>query len=299
MKSNFNEKKKVVVFIPAYNEEDTIGILIKDMKDYYKNPEGFVMDVIVIDDGSKDRTVQVAKNSGVDHIVSHPRNMGLGAATRSGLRWAYDVNADIAVKIDADMQHDYRDIEKVVRPIIEDKTDLCFGSRFMGKIRYNMPIYRKLGNSFFSFLTRLFTGLKVTDGQTGLIAVNRRYLKKFSLVQDYNETQQMILDGWRNQLRFMEVPVVFNKREYGKSFISLKYPFIVIPNIVRLFIHSCPLKIFLPIGVLFILISFILSYFVLFGKTTLFGDVSVLLFFISGLQIILYGFVADIIAKKR
>ena len=231
MKSNFNGKNKVVIFIPAYNEEDTIGILIKNIKDYYKNPEGFVMEIIVIDDGSKDRTVQIAKNFGVDHVVSHPRNMGLGAATRSGLRWAYDVNADIAVKIDADMQYDYRDIEKVVRPIIEDKTDLCFGSRFMGEIRYNMPIYRKLGNLFFSFLTRLFTGLKVTDGQTGLIAVNNRYLEKFSFVQDYNETQQMILDGWRNQLRFMEVPVVFNKRKYGKSFISLKYPFIVIPNI--------------------------------------------------------------------
>ena len=293
------KKKKVVVFVPAYNEEKSIEELIHKIRNHYKNRKEFFIKIVVVDDGSKDRTAQIAKEAEADHIVSHPKNLGLGAATISGLRQAYDMGADIAVKIDADLQYDYKDIEKVIIPILEDKTDLCFGSRFLGKIEYRMPLYRRLGNAFFSFLTRLFTGLKVSDGQTGLIAVNKRYLRNFRLVQNYNETQQIIIDGWRNQLRFMEVPVVFHKRDYGKSFISLRYPFIVLPNILRLFIHSSPLKIFLPVGTSFILISFILGYLVLFDKVKLFGDVSVLLFFISGLQIILYGLVADIVAKKR
>jgi hypothetical protein len=186
-----------------------------------------------------------------------------------------------------------------VRPILEDRTDVCFGSRFMGKINYQMPLYRKMGNAFFSAVTEFFTGLKVTDGQTGLIATNRRYLERFRLTSDYNETQQMIIDAWRNQLRFMEVPVVFHKRTYGKSFISLKYPFKVIPNIVRLFMHACPLKIFLPIGLVLMVLGTVFGVFFLLGRPLYVGDVAAVIMFLSGLQITLVGFIADIISKKK
>jgi glycosyltransferase involved in cell wall biosynthesis len=296
-----NEKKLVVVYIPAYNEEGAIGKVIQKIRHYYpetKTPD-YTIKIIVVNDGSKDNTVEIAKKLNVDRIVSHPINRGLGAATRSGLWEAFDMNADIAVKIDADFQHDPEDIEKVIRPILDNKADVVFGSRFMGKIEYKMPFYRKMGNAFFSALTTIFTGLTVTDGQTGLIATNKRYLQRFRLTSDYNETQQMIIDAWRNQLRFMEVPVVFHKRKTGKSFISFKYPFHVIPNILRLFIHSCPLKIFLPIGALFILVGIILGIFLLLNPLATLGDVTVALFFMTGIQIILSGFIADIISKKR
>jgi len=292
-------RKLVVIYIPSHNEEKTLGNIIGKIREYYvKKDQGYDIKIIVVNDGSRDKTFEIAKKLKVDHIVTHHKNMGLGAATRSGLRQAYDMGADVAVKIDADFQHDPLDIDRVVKPILNDVTDVCFGSRFLGKIKYKMPLYRKFGNNFFSFITRILTGLKVTDGQTGLIATNRRYLEKFRLVQNHNETQQMIIDAWRNQLRFIEVPVVFHKRLHGKSFISFKYPFIVFPNIIRLFIHSCPLKIFLPIGLVLCFLS-ILAFSLYLGGNQVIGTRSVLILGISGLQIVLFGLVGDIISKKR
>lgn len=298
------DKKLVVIYIPTFNEKKTLGKVVNKIREHYiYKKKDFRIKIVVVDDGSRDDTARVAlnllKKGKIDHITTHIKNLGLGAATRSGLRIAKDMSADIAVKIDADFQHDPEDIEKVIRPILEDKTDVCFGSRFMGKIKYKMPFYRKLGNSFFSFMTRHLTGLKITDGQTGLIATNRRYLEKFRLTSDYNETQQMIIDAWRNQLRFMEVPVVFHKRTHGKSFISFKYPFIVFPNIFRLFIHACPLKIFLPIGIVIMFFGFYAFLSWLLGLNPYIQKTSVAILMITGLQIILFGFIADIISKKR
>lgn len=294
------KRKLVVVYIPSHNEENTLGNIVGKIREYYvKKNMGYTVKIVVVNDGSRDRTAEVAKELKVDHIVTHVKNMGLGAATRSGLRAAKDMGADVAVKIDADFQHDPLDIDKVVRPILDDKTDVCFGSRFMGGLQYKMPFYRKAGNSFFSFLTQLLTGLRVTDGQTGLIATNKRYLEVFRLTSDYNETQQMIIDAWRNQLRFAEAPVLFHKRLHGKSFISLKYPFIVFPNIFRLFVHACPLKIFLPIGLLLMLVGSIGFINFALGIESYIGQNSIVILLISGLQIILFGFIADIISKKR
>ena len=302
MRENKKDKRKlVVVYIPSYNEEGSLGRVMKKIREHYppSKTKDYVVKIVVVDDGSTDRTFEIAKKLKADRVVQHPKNGGLGAATRSGLWEAFDMGADVAVKIDADFQHDPMDIEAEVRPILDHKTDVCFGSRFLGKVKYKMPLYRKAGNSFFSFLTTIFTGLKVTDGQTGLIATNRRYLERFRLTSNYNETQQMIIDAWRNQLRFTEVPVVFHKRKTGKSFISFKYPFHVIPNIIRLFIHSCPLKIFLPIGTLLLVLGIVFGVLVAMQRIASFGDVTAALFIIAGIQIILSGFIADIISKKR
>lgn len=293
--------KKIVVFIPSYNEERTLGNIIKKIRDFYKNSQqkGYKIEMIVVDDGSKDKTPLIAKQLNV-HFVTHPKNLGLGAATRSGMQTAYEMGADIAVKIDADFQHDPIDIEKVIMPIIKDKADCVFGSRFVKQgVQYKMPLYRKAGNSFFSFLTSLFTGLKITDGQTGLMAFSKRYLKIFEMFSDYNETQQLIIDSWRKKMRVIEVPVIFHKRIAGKSFISLKYPFKVIPNIIRLFIHSFPLKIFAIIGSLIILLGIILAYFVLSNKITFIGDATIAILIIAGIQFIFFGFIADMISKRR
>ena len=113
----------VVIIIPAYNEEGSIGAVIKKIKQMYVDikDKGFWTEIIVIDDGSIDKTAQIAREAGVK-VISHVVNRGLGASTRTGLQRAYEMGADIAVKIDADFQHDPVDIEKVVRPIIEDAT---------------------------------------------------------------------------------------------------------------------------------------------------------------------------------
>lgn len=291
----------VVVFIPAHNEEGSIGKVIDMIKNkYQKSPNlNYVLDVVVVDDGSRDRTSQIAKEMGVRKVVSHPANYGLGAATRTGMQTAYELGANIAVKIDADFQHDPGDIEKVIRPILDDRADCVFGSRFMGGLEYKMPLHRAWGNKFFSWLTGKLTGLKVTDGQTGLMAFNRRYLEIFNIPKDYNETQQLIIDAWGKKMRIMEVPVVFHKRTTGKSFISWKYPFRVLPNMLRMYIHFRPIKFYTTIGLLFILLGVATGVLILTANIRFIGDATVSILIIVGVQIIFFGLLADQISKKR
>lgn len=290
----------VIIFIPAFNEEAAIKNVIQKIKQNYVEAKDkkFWTEILVIDDGSSDKTAQMAKETGVK-VVSHITNRGLGAATRTGLQRAYEMGADIAVKIDADFQHDPDDIEKVVCPILQDKADCVFGSRFMGGLQYKMPVYRAWGNTFFSWLTSKLTGLKVTDGQTGLMAFGKKYLKNFEIISDYNETQQLIIDAWSRHMRIIEVSVLFHKRATGKSFISWRYPLKVLPTLLRLFAHTNPLKVFAPIGITCILLGWIVAATLFTGKQNILGDATIVILMMGGFQIIIFGLLADLVSKKR
>ncbi len=291
----------VVVFIPSYNEEGSIARVIDVINKTYRGekPRDYVLDIIVVDDGSKDKTAQIARDLKVKKVVVHPINRGLGASTRTGMQTAYEMGADIAVKIDADFQHDPEDIEKVVRPILEDRADSVFGTRFLGGLQYKMPLHRSVGNRFFSWLTGFLTGLKVTDGQTGLMAFNRRYLSRFTILRNYNETQQLIIDSWGKGMRVIEVSVLFHKRTTGKSFISWKYPLRVIPAIAQTYIHVNPLRAFFWFGGLVTLTGVAVAILWMNGITHFPGDESAVTLILVGVQIILFGLLADIVIYKR
>lgn len=293
--------KYVIIFIPAYNEEGSLLGVIKKIREIFEDSEkrGFQIKIIVVDDGSRDETAKIARDLGVEKVVSHLRNRGLGAATRTGMQTSLEMGADIAVKIDADFQHDPADIERVIMPILEDKADCVFGSRFTGGLEYKMPFYRSLGNRFFSWLTSCISGQKITDAQTGLMAFNRKYLEIFQIISDYNETQQLIIDSLGKNMRIMEVPVIFRKREKGRSFISWRYPLRVMPTILRLFIHINPLRVFVPIGLLIFLVGVILVIPVFTGKISFIGDATIAILILGGIQIIFFGFLADLVSKKR
>jgi glycosyltransferase involved in cell wall biosynthesis len=290
----------VVIFIPAVNEDKMIGDVIRKVHELYSGTtkRGYWADVIVIDDGSTDSTVNVARASGASRVVSHPFNRGLGAATRTGLQTAHEMGADIAVKIDADFQHDPDDIDKVIQPIIADRADAVFGSRLTGGLKYKMPLYRAAGNRFFSWLVSRLTGLKITDAQTGLMAFHRRYLAVFDIVSDYNETQQLIMDAWGKHFRVIEVPVVFHKRMTGNSFISFRYPFKVMPTILRMLVRGNPLKVFIPSGLILIGLGFLAGTILLFTNKEFYGDATVTVLLMSGLLTIFFGILADIISHK-
>lgn len=291
----------VVVVIPAYNEEDSIKNIIKKIQENYISTakRGYWVEIIVVDDGSIDQTIKTARDAGVKKIISHPTNRGLGAATRTGLQRAYEMGADVAVKIDADSQHEPDDIDKVVKPILDDKADCVFGSRLTGGLKYKMPLYRAAGNRFFSWLVSMLTGLKITDAQTGLMAFSKRYLKDFEIIADYNETQQLIMDAWGRHMRIIEVPVAFHKRKTGRSFISWRYPFKVLPTIIRLFVHTNPLRVFLPLGVFCVLLGIAVIYLILSGKASFVGDATVSILLIGGILIIIFGLLADLTSTKR
>jgi len=293
----------VVVFIPAYNEGESIKKVIADLKQRYVGNEtqDYVVEIIVVNDGSKDNTGQSAREAGVKKIVTHPYNRGLGAATRTGMQTAYEMGADIAVKIDADGQNEIEGVEKVVRPILEDRADCVFGSRLMGGLEYQMPIYRDWGNRFFAWFVSQIVGMKISDATTGLMAFHRRYLEVFNIIKDYNETQQLIIDSWGKHMRVMEVSTIFHERKKGRSFIKkgFKYPSIVIPTMLRMYIHFKPLRFFLSIGLLFIILGILAAFYILVFDQTFFGDAAVAILILLGFQIIFFGLLADQISFKR
>lgn len=300
--------KKVVVFIPAYNEEGSIASVIHRMREVYPPeatlPKGYYIQLLVVNDGSMDRTEEIATALDVT-VVSHPVNQGLGAATRTALESAVTLDADVAVKLDADFQHDPEDVEKVILPLIQNRADICWGSRFAGQINYRMPLVRYVGNHFFTWVMNRMTLYTITDAQTGLFALSRKYLQVFELYGDYNPPQQILLDANLKRMRFIETPVVFHPRTTGESFISFRYPFYVFANIMRVLIYANPLKVFTKLGGLFILLS--LGYFTLSRISLSHGWDTPLLrlehfsvvTLLMGLQMIFYGLLADLILKKR
>jgi len=289
----------VVIFIPAFNEEGMIGEIVHKIRELYTGTtqRGYWADVVVVNDGSTDGTAEAARQAGAVRVVTHPFNRGLGAATRTGLQTADEMGADVAVKIDADYQHDPDDIDKVIRPILEDRADAVFGSRLTGGLKYRMPTYRAVGNRFFSWLVSWLTGLKITDAQTGLMAFHRRYLAVFEMVSDYNETQQLIMDAWGKHFRVIEVPVVFHKRMTGKSFISLRYLFIVPRTILRMLVRAAPLRVFIPLGLFLMLLGVLAGIGLLVTEHTFYGDATVTILLMGGLQVVLFGILADAVRR--
>jgi glycosyltransferase involved in cell wall biosynthesis len=306
MRSEEKDIKLVVAFIPALNEEEQLEKVILSMRDAYNDSykRGWKMKIIVVDDGSTDNTREIARRV-ADHVVVHPVNLGLGAATRSGMQQAYEMGADIAFKMDADYQHDPLDIEKCLQPIFDDEADIVWGSRFAGSINYKMPTHRHYGNLFFSWLMRVLTYPNITDAQTGLMVFNRRYLARFKIIANYNPPQQLLIDAHGKHMRYAEVPVVFHKRTTGKSFVSFKYPFKVLPAMLRVLLYANPLKVFTPIAVFFIALAMLIGvsdlyqYFtnpevIAFSK----HPVTVMLCFTFGVQMIIFGLLADLIMSR-
>ncbi len=303
-----NDLKKVVIFIPALNEEDSIASVIDKVHELYARERtqtnGYFAEILVVNDGSTDKTEEIALSKQVA-VVSHPKNLGLGAATRTAMETTYEMGADVAVKLDADFQHDPEDIERVILPILENKADICWGSRFAGQIHYKMPFIRYVGNHFFTWLMNKLTDYDISDAQTGLMAYGKKYLAVFELHGNYNPPQQLLMDANYKHMRYAEVPVVFNQRTTGTSFVSLKYPFYVLINIFRILVYANPLKTFGSIGILCIIASFL--YFILYILTQRFGWPLSSLFvnslslalLIIGFQSFFFGILADLIVKKR
>jgi glycosyltransferase involved in cell wall biosynthesis len=298
--------KNVVVIIPAYNEQGKIRQTLEGIKAQAAEFErcGLTVRTYVIDDGSTDHTGKLAQESGCDRLIRHKTNLGLGAAVRSGLYAAARDGADIAVKFDADGQHDPADILPLIAPILADEADVVYGNRF-DKIEYRMPFVRRIGNRSFTWLMRVLTGWPLRDSQPGIFAVSKDYLKVFYLPGDYNYTQQILLDAYHKGMRFAHVPVSFRRRTTGRSFVSLKYPFKVLPQLLMVLISVKPFKIFGPIGGVFLAAAVLIA--VLEMALWLSGHLTkpiehvnfVMGFGLFGLQTLFFGLLAELIVRQN
>ena len=196
---------KLIVLIPAYNEESNIEKAILNIPRKIMGIEE--VKVLVVNDGSTDKTIDFAMNGGADKIVSHKRNCGVGAAFMTGIRNAISMNADIVVTVDADSQFDSKQIPDLIVPILNHQADVVIGSRFENIKPQNIPKIKFVGNKIFSKLVSWLLGQKFTDTQSGLRAYSKEALFNISVVNDFTYTQEVLIDLKFKGLQIIEIPV--------------------------------------------------------------------------------------------
>ena len=207
---------RIVAVVPAFDEEDAIGSVVDEIRAF--DP---AIDVVVVDDGSTDRTAANATASGAA-VVRLPFNLGIGAAVQTGFRYALEHGYDVAVRLDGDGQHDPTELPKLLEPLARDEADVVTGSRFRDDDGdYRPPLARRVGISWFARLVSLLSGQRVTDTTSGFQALNGRGIALFAsdYPSDYPEVEATVL-VLKHRLRLVEVPVRMREREHGSSSIT-------------------------------------------------------------------------------
>jgi glycosyltransferase involved in cell wall biosynthesis len=194
------------------------------------------VETIVIDDGSTDRTAELALGAGA--TVVHTGGIGLGGAVRAGLRAAVARGADAVVFCDADGEYDPAELPSLVAPILDGRADYVVGSRFGGRIHHMHP-QRRFGNQVLTRAVRLLSGQPVTDGQSGFRALSRQAAAAADIAHDYNYAQVLTLELVQKGFRYAEVPITYRFRTSGRSFVRLPtYLRHVMPAVARLVLHD-------------------------------------------------------------
>ncbi len=216
---------KIGVVIPAYNEELNIGNTLAQIPTNISDK----FEVIVVDDGSADKTCEIASRYNIC-LIKHSQNRGYGAAVRTGLDYCKNGKLDIVILLDADGQHNPKYIKDFIKPIIEDNIDFVVGNRF--KYYYEMESYKKLCLKIMTAFYMVFLHKKVMDPTNGYRALTSKVLENLELESEYSISQEMLFKiiPYYN---YKEIPIVVKQRDHGKSFIKMKNYF---SKIILLFI---------------------------------------------------------------
>lgn len=193
----------ILIIIPAYNEERTISKVIGDIRTSISG-----VDILVINDGSHDKTEKVVRKMGM-RIVNLPFNMGYGAALQTGFKYALRHGYQYAIQMDADGQHEPKNIPKLLQKVLEGEADVVIGSRFLDGGRYKPPLIRKIGMLLFGYMASLIIGQKITDPTSGYQALNSNGIRFYAseyFPTDYPDADVIIMLH-RAKLRIREVPV--------------------------------------------------------------------------------------------
>jgi len=210
-----DELRKRLVIVPAYNEEKNIGQVVDDILG-----SGLGFDVVVIDDGSHDRSGEVARAHGA-RVIKLPFNLGIGGAVQTGLKFAQRHGYDVAIQIDGDGQHLPSEIPHLLAPLQRREADVVIGSRYLGARHYRTPFMRRAGMIVFSAVNSMLVGQRITDSTSGFRAFNRRAIEFLSshYPSDYPEPEAVVILG-RNGFRLKESAVKMRQRLAGESSID-------------------------------------------------------------------------------
>lgn len=206
---------KIIVIIPAYNEEESIVELVNKFK--FIQPE---IDYIIINDCSTDNTEKICQEKGLN-FISLPVNLGIGGGVQVGYQYAVENGYDIAIQMDGDGQHDPRSIVDLIEPIIQGDMDMVIGSRFITNDGFQSSMMRRLGIKFLKWLINICCGVKINDTTSGFRATSKKLTRHFSIeyAQDYPEPEAIIA-AVLNGYHICEVPVTMHERQGGESSIK-------------------------------------------------------------------------------
>jgi len=197
--------KKIIIVMPAYNAEMTLEKTYRDI------PEGLVSEVILCDDESRDRTVDVARGLGLT-VMLHEKNKGYGGNQKTLYRKALDKGADIIVMLHPDYQYDSKKIPDLIQPIIDEKADLVLGSRILGEgaLKGGMPLYKYISNRFLTYCENKVLGLNLSEFHTGLRAFSRKFLENVDwqhFSDDFLFDAQILIEAAKANFRIAEIPI--------------------------------------------------------------------------------------------
>ena len=203
---------KLLIILPAYNEEEKIGEVLKNLPRHIKGISE--IEKLVIDDGSTDKTLEIALKSKAT-VLKHAINRGLGGAIGTGFEYAGNNEVDIVVTFDSDGQHRPQDIEPLIKPILEKKADVVIGSRFI-KLK-QMPSDRILINILSNIATFILFGVWTSDSQSGLRAFNKNAISKIEIkTQKMEVSSEIFKEIKRNNLKFTEIPIQAIYTDYSR-----------------------------------------------------------------------------------
>ncbi|CAJ36725.1 glycosyltransferase (family 2) [Methanocella arvoryzae MRE50] len=254
-------KPMVIVAIPCYNEEVAIGsVVLKSLQHADR--------VVVIDDGSRDRTAEVARMAGAEVLV-HEKNQGKGAGIRHAFEYAAKVGADILVLIDGDGQHNPDEIPRLIEPIINGEADMVNGSRFLVKGGHNVPKYRRVGQEVLTIATTAGGSSGITDSQNGFRAFHKNTFGAFTFQSKGMAIEsEMLMDAARANLRIKEVQIDVRYDVAGSTYNPVAHGMSVLASIIKLISQKRPLLFFCLPGAIAMVIGMGLLFLVL----TIFND---------------------------
>jgi len=295
---------KLIIQIPCYNEEVTLPVTIADLPRHIDGVD--VIEYLVINDGSSDRTVEVAHEAGIHHVVSFKSNRGLANAFAAGIDACLRLGADIIVNTDADNQYYGADIEKLVRPILDEKAEIVIGERPIDGTEHFSKMKKRM-QRFGSFVVRVASGTDIPDAPSGFRAYSREAALRLNVINSYTYTLETIIQAGLNRIPMTSVPIRTNpdlrKSRLFKSMATYMRRSAVV--IIRSSMMYKPLKFFIILGGLVssVGLAFVIRWLVLYIQGLGDGNIQSLILaamlIMIGVQFIVAGLQADIISANR
>lgn len=260
---------KVVIQIPCLNEESTLASVLEALPTQIEGVDE--MHIVIIDDGSTDRTVEVAREHGVHHIVRHARNQGLARSFRDGVEYALSIGADIVVNTDGDNQYPGDRIADLVAPIVAGKADIVMGDRQTHTIEHFSP-FKKAMQRFGSWVVNRAAGTDLPDAASGFRAYSRYSLYRLNIVTQFSYTMETIIQAGNKRLAIISVPIVTNAKTRESRLFSNMFEHMLKSGqaILRSYTMFRPWTLFASIAVVFGLVG--VFPFVRFGVLRLAGN---------------------------